>query len=261
LQLQRAFGYDYLTGIQGAMGAQGLAVNIESRVGAVADTILAVATACGAGLIAMATHGRSGIQRLSLGSVSDRVAHRSTLPVLLVRPAAEGAPAGVAIDHILLPLDGSEPSEAALPMAQSLAIALKVPVTVLRTVSFTWYTWGITTYDGMDMAASVQVLNAMQEEAERYTEGIVARLAQAGASATAQVLQGSPAEAIADTAAAPGTLVVMSSHGRAGLGRTLLGSVTDQVVRNSGVPVVIVRPGSIHGAQIAEPAPAAAFRS
>ena len=67
-------------------------------------------------------------------------------------------------------------------------------------------------------------------------------LRQGGSSVEERLLHGSPAEAIMDLAReTPGNLVMMTTHGRSGAGRLVLGSIDDRVVRHSGNPVLLVR--------------------
>ena len=75
----------YLTEIENRLRASGLAIEVRQPEGDPADQILSHARDSGAGLIAMATHGRSGLQRALLGSVADEVVRKASCPVLLVR--------------------------------------------------------------------------------------------------------------------------------------------------------------------------------
>lgn len=81
----------YLREMSALLQAQGLKTSIAVTGGPVADAILDYADAIGADLIAMSTHGRSGVARWLIGSVADRVVRGSPMPVLLIRPAAEPA--------------------------------------------------------------------------------------------------------------------------------------------------------------------------
>ena len=247
IEMQRGSGHDYLNRMRQQFEREGIATTIEAVVGPAADAIVQAASSHKAGLIAMATHGRSGVDRWRLGSVSDRVLRTASVPVLLVRPPEAQSAARVAaptIQHILLPLDGSERSASAVPAATFLAKAFSVPVTVMRTVSFTWYAaeTGASPYDGMDGEAAQDILTALEDEARGYAEGVANQLRKDGIEARISISHANPGAAITDLAAAtPGSVVVMSTHGRSGLGRTLLGSVTDHVIRSSLSPVLVVR--------------------
>ncbi|HEU5099135.1 MAG TPA: universal stress protein, partial [Roseiflexaceae bacterium] len=96
----------YLAGLATQLREAGIHVQSEVRPGIAAEQIVAVAASVPAALIAMATHGYSGLRRWTLGSVADKVVQAATVPVLVVRGVAEPRPAP-ALDRILVPLDGS----------------------------------------------------------------------------------------------------------------------------------------------------------
>lgn len=242
LETQRDFGYDYLHKLRPRLEAAGVPVSIESLIGPVAGTILGAADAHGAGLIAMATHGRSGLERLRLGSVADRVVRTSPVPVLLVRqPHPERSSAEAAVRRVLLPLDGSALSEAAVPVAAYVAKAFQVSVTVMRAVPYTPYMWGPARYEVSDTVALAELMTAMEQSAKEYVEQACEELRAGGVECRAQVVRANPGLAIAErTLAHPGTLVVMSTHGRTGVERAVMGSVTDYVVRNAAGAVLVV---------------------
>ena len=90
----------------------------------------------GVDLVVMTTHGRGSVGRVVFGSVADRVARTSPVPVLLVRPGVPAAaPEAVGIGRLLVPLDGSELAETALPIAAELAQRLAIPIHLLRAIN------------------------------------------------------------------------------------------------------------------------------
>ena len=90
LEALHAESEDYLETVAAELRDEGHEVTWEVRQGAVADELEQAASERGAGLIVMSTHGRSGFQHLLLGSVADRVLHRSELPLFVVRPESDG---------------------------------------------------------------------------------------------------------------------------------------------------------------------------
>ena len=82
----------------------------------------------------MTTHGRGALGRWAFGSVADQVTRRSPVPVLVVRPAETVEEAAPAIQRLVVPLDGSTLAEEAVPVAQSLAQRLNVPVHLLTAI-------------------------------------------------------------------------------------------------------------------------------
>jgi len=215
------------------------------QVGAVAETILDAAREKRAGLIAIATHGRVGPERWFLGSVADRVVRTSPIPVLLVRPGeAGGAPSAVPTD-ILVPLDGSTAAEAALPLASELATALGASITLIRTIPTGWWTAGSGMYASGMSTGTPDLITAVENDARAYLEATAVNLRTTGVEVrTSLALFRAPDLQVEEEAAgcmAP--LVVMTSHGRSGVRRTLLGSVTDRIVRSATTPVVVVPDG------------------
>lgn len=79
----------YLKDLCSKVESTGVHTAYLMRVGPIADTILEVASAMRADIIAMSTHGRSGLQRWLIGSIAERVVHQSPVPVLLIRPQSK----------------------------------------------------------------------------------------------------------------------------------------------------------------------------
>jgi nucleotide-binding universal stress UspA family protein len=79
----------YLVGVESRLSKKGLRVRTGTAFGRPAEEILAAAKATGADLIAMATHGRSGLGRILFGSVAEAVLRASPVPVLMIRMTAE----------------------------------------------------------------------------------------------------------------------------------------------------------------------------
>lgn len=142
-------------------------------------------------------------------------------------------------ERIVVALDGSEASEQALAPAEELARRLSAPLHVVRVADVTYLRFGVN-----DAALHYAALGgdlAEEETAARgYLDGIVARLAERGASATAEVRRGLAGRELV-AATRPGDLLVMASHGRSGPARLLLGSVAEEVTRRSEAPVLLVR--------------------
>ena len=201
-------------------------------------------------LIVMTTHGRGGLARWALGSMAGRVLHSVSNPVLVVRAsAAEVVPAGVR--NMLVPLDGSDLAELSLEHASNLAAALDASVSLVRaTHTLEYYRSRVA---GPAVAAGQSpeswIDDLMGEDSDEVTNYLIRvqrRLAaerpEIDRVETLHLLHDSPAQAIIDRVSVQPTLVVMTSHGRGGLGRMLLGSVTDRVVRHSNAPVLVIRP-------------------
>jgi nucleotide-binding universal stress UspA family protein len=194
-------------------------------------------------LIAMATHGRSGLHRWLLGSVAEKVLRGAANPLLLVR-AAESPPGWdmPALRSIIVPLDGSDVAEKVLPSVEALAKGLNLEVILVRVfgVPYGAYSGGEGFYNTAQMEKFVATL---QSEAGEYLEQKAAALRNHGVSRVSCVVkEGIDADEIISFArSTPDNLIAMCTHGRSGVQRWVLGSVTETVVRHSGDPVLIVR--------------------
>ena len=143
---------------------------------------------------------------------------------------------------MVLPLDGSPESEAAIPAAVEAAKTLGLPMALLHVVAPVVLATSAAT-DGFESDVA-RLMAVADEQAEAYMRAKTADLRAAGvADVRGEVLRGFPATQLLDYAQAhPGSLMVMSTHGRSGIGRFLLGSVTDRVVRYGQSAVLVVRP-------------------
>jgi nucleotide-binding universal stress UspA family protein len=194
-------------------------------------------------LIAMATRGRSGIHRWLMGSVAEKVLRGSTNPLLLVRGNQEDRSEGeAALKSIVVPLDGSKLAESVMPRAVDLAKKLSLEIVVTRAYQIPLSA----VYAGAEapyIPNQEPLLNLLREEAGAYLEEKVNELHQKGIDKVSSVLSiGSGADEIIELAqSTPNNLIAMCTHGRSGVKRWALGSVTEKVVRHSGDPVLIVR--------------------
>lgn len=142
-------------------------------------------------------------------------------------------------NKILVPLDGSNFSECILSHVKAVAAGCKVPQVVLLRVVEPWNT---TIYE-----VSQPLLEQAQKEkvanAKDYVAKLAASLGKEGLAIETAVMEGPAAEVILDYAKkSKADLIMMSSHGRSGVTRWALGSVTDRVVRQSPIPVMIAAP-------------------
>jgi nucleotide-binding universal stress UspA family protein len=207
------------------------------------EEIVSAAAQQGVDLIVMASHGRGAIGRALFGSVADRVSRTATVPVLIVR-APEGNPATPAIlTRLVVPLDGSEIAERALPVAIDLARRLGIPARVVRAIDPTTTLPISRDVFGAAPTVNAEITDRLWQEAETEARTTVSeavtRLMQDGIDASGAVLNGSPFFAISE-ATKPGDLIVLTSHGRGGVRRWLLGSVAEKLVREAPVPVLLV---------------------
>ncbi len=232
---------DYLNQILGSFPDPSKVV-CSAQIGKPADVIVYKAAIQLGTLIAMATHGRSGAQRWLLGSVADKVLHMATNHLLLVRANKENKTTEeFPLKTVVVPLDGSPLAEKALPHIVELAKKINLDVVLVRVWSLpTSAYFGSEDYD---MPNFERITEEVTKEAKGYLEEKVRQLKREGLEKVSSVLlEGDNAqEIISFGRQTPGNLVAMSTHGRSGLGRLVLGSVTDRVVCHSDDPVLVIR--------------------
>jgi len=194
-------------------------------------------------LVAMATHGRTGMSRWLLGSVAEKVLRGSTNPLLLVRAGEGGRGDGsLKIETVIVPLDASPLAETVLRDVTDLAkvLQLKIILAHAYNVPLSAY-YGAEDYGSPDYRSLAAQL---KDEAHKYLDRKVEELKGGGLAQVSSVLsEGFAAEEIiALTRSEPDSLLAMCTHGYSGVKRWVLGSVTEKVVRHCGDPVLVVRP-------------------
>jgi nucleotide-binding universal stress UspA family protein len=227
----------YLCGQAQALRAAGLDVTFEVTSGAPADRIVDIAASEPQALIAMATHGYSGLRRWTLGSVADKVVQATQTPVLLMRAVAEvdqPAAGAQSLQRILVPLDGSALAEQALPLAIELATAAHAGLVLLQAVPELLPMHRPSPTIDFPALGHAQALQHLHGVAERWHLQELAVLPV--------VTSGQPAQEIVEAAANEhADLTVMATHGYSGVRRWALGSVADKVLHSATTPLLLVR--------------------
>jgi nucleotide-binding universal stress UspA family protein len=193
-------------------------------------------------LIAMATHGMSGARRWLIGSVTSKVVQSALNPLLLIRPDdTADVLTEPKMEKIFVPLDGSGLAEKTLPHACALARRLNLEMHLVRVYAMPPDAYVVA--DGVIAQGPAQYREALAREAETYLDGKVEGLrAQGFERVAAMVLQGDAASEIIDVARkTPNSLIAMSTHGRSGIGRWVLGSVAEKVIQHAHNPVLLIR--------------------
>jgi nucleotide-binding universal stress UspA family protein len=213
----------YLGAIAADLISQGARVRTVTRTGYAADVILDVAIEEKASLIVLSTHGRTGMARWALGSVAEKVLRASRVPVLAVRSfvgSARAATAELTLQTILVPIDATDLSLEVVPPTLELAKLFGSHVVLLN------------------VCEAPECTIPVSQISEAYE-----RFHAAGVSVEPLMKQGDAAAQILDTCSGyRADLIAMTTHGRAGLTRWMLGSVTEKVLRASTVPLLVVRP-------------------
>lgn len=226
----------------------GVAVDFTVEAGSPASVIVDLANTQPGTLIAMATHGYSGLQRWLLGSVTEKVLHAAKNHLLLVRPGEDGVQTESELKTILVPLDGSRLAEKALPAVSELAARLKLEVVLVRVLSRIYFAApeAYLPVFGMNIPNPKELWAEAASQAKTYLTGKAEELRAAGTSPVSFLLiegggEGAAAEIVDLAGKTPHCLVAIGSHGQTGLGRWLLGSVAERAVRHSRSPVLVIR--------------------
>jgi nucleotide-binding universal stress UspA family protein len=266
----------YLTTLAGSEALDGVGVKMMALAGTAAQAIHDVVIAEQADLIVMCSHGNTGVKRWVLGSVTQKVARQSTVPVLVLRQDGS-MPTSSYPDHLrplrslmaLVALDGSALAEAALLPAASLVMALAAPargalqLTRVVKLPITGSEQGEHGQHRSPASADTHLKEQALLEAKTYLGSLIDQqrqgpLGDADLTLTWSVAIGrdvadtlirsaEAGEDVEGTKAYGGCdLVVLATHGRGGLERWMLGSVTERILGATRLPILIVRPQEHH---------------
>ncbi len=228
----------YLQRFARTLRDKGAVVDVQVLVGKPATALVDFAVRGNYALLVMCSRAKKGLRRLILGSVTEEALRRSPIPVLIVHPLArpEEKPR---IRRIVVPLDGSHRSGSILPHVAALAKATGSKVVFMTTVD-----------PHAREALPVEVLarNLFREQKDLHREGVHTELA---------IRYGDPvAEILSFGGDQHADLVALSTHGRTGVERALYGSVTESVLREGRLPLLVLRtagkfvPDPIHAPEI-----------
>jgi nucleotide-binding universal stress UspA family protein len=231
-----------------SLRSAGIRVRTQVREGLAWEQIVEAAMGEGASLIAMTTHGRTGLSRWVLGSVAEKVIRTSPIPVLALH-SFEAGPAGsspaakeLAFHKLLVPIGGGELSLSSLEPAACLAKACGSKLTLVHIESRLDFPPGTFTTHSVDRPKGFPGLEIPEDPAARL-EYAGALLAYQGLNVVTVRVGGDAASRIVDLPEELGAdAIVMASRARQGLSRLVLGSVTERVLRHSPLPLLIVPP-------------------
>jgi nucleotide-binding universal stress UspA family protein len=221
----------------------GVAVDRHVHPNAVADVARGIAEHAAelrAGLIVLATHGAGGIRGLLFGRIAQQVLAHGATPVLLVRPGVV-PPAPDALRSVLVALDGTPEGEAALPLARSIAAAEEARLYLIQVVPTVRTVRGSAIPVATFLpTATAKLLEIEEHDAAAYLELVAARLAPLDA--WVAVRRGDVSDELTAAAReiAP-DLVVMSTHGKAGIDSLLSGSIGARFFARIRQPLLLVR--------------------
>jgi nucleotide-binding universal stress UspA family protein len=224
---------EYILGQQERLAKAGVRVKHVVRIGSPVALILDVVEEEKATMIALATHGSTGVKRVLFGSVAEQVIRKTPVPVLLLRPfwsyelLPQGAPEQRPVRNLLLPVDGSDLSVEALPGVIEFADLFETRVVLLRVLE-----------EKKRKAGSADG----KPEAEKQLQALARSIEKKGVETLSLVEKGDPTEQILNAVRFHEIdLIAMTTHGRSGLRRAVTGSVTEDVLRKATVPLLITR--------------------
>jgi nucleotide-binding universal stress UspA family protein len=229
----------------------------ELAMGNPCDQIQSFASSNDVDLILMVTHGRSGLSRLVMGSIVDKVLLNSKIPVWLLRAGAtqQDMDSRLPIKTILVPLDGSRLAEAVLPYVETLAEQCrpqKVKIVLFRVCEPSLVESG---YPAGRLPGINNIVSMGWEEHQRkefirnmavaraYLQATRQRLEEDGFSVETEILTGCPVRKVIDYLNSNLFCVVaMATHGRSGIAKLAYGSMAEQLILHDATPLILVRP-------------------
>jgi nucleotide-binding universal stress UspA family protein len=229
-----------------AAGAPGITIEALVREGNTAAEILEQAAGMKADLIVIGTHGRSGVERLLLGSVAEKVLRRAGCAVLTVpTESPDAVPAGpVLYRRILCPVDFSDASLNALKYAISMAQEADGQLTVLHVVAHEFENAADAASIVYDAGMTLGSFVKQREEALRRRLREAVATAPEFCGVESLLTHGKPwREVLRVAAARQSDLIVMGVQGRGAADLLFFGSTAQHVVREASSPVLTLRRG------------------
>jgi nucleotide-binding universal stress UspA family protein len=197
-----------------------------------AGAIVADLTSRPNAIAALTTHGRSAWSEAILGSVALRVLREAKRPLLLYCPISKDADARKIIETVVVSLDGNDLSEKIIPYAVKAAELLSARLVLVQALPMPSPLAELSNQERVDVSEASYLHGKAAEIKKQY-----------GTTPQWEVLHGNAADAICSyVSKMPNTLLAMTTHGRGGLARALLGSVAVACLRHAGVPLLLYWP-------------------
>jgi len=231
---ERDEAQSYLNTCAGRLAEHGVTVETIAPTGDPETLALAIEADVRVVLLVMASHGRTGVAHMALGSIAETLIRKGRRPVLVVHPQ-ETVDGEAPLARALVPLDGSPLAEESFHIVRQFAGSVFHQVTLLRVIA-------------LDAPASEA--DEAREALQRSQAALSAAIDNAAAASNdatrcevaSMIAYGDAATHIDQVARRVGDVIVMTTHGRTGLARLAMGSVAEQVLQTSPVPLLLTRP-------------------
>ena len=193
-------------------------------------------------LIVMCTHGAGGLRDFLFGNIAQQVIARGDTPVLLIRPKEKNVQGAFAVQRLLVPLDGDPAHEQGLPVAADLARRCGAELFLVFVVPTTGTLSGQEAATGRLLPSTMRaVLDIAQQDAAEYLARQMTALEATGLTVKAAIRRGDPASAIVEAAdAAHADMIVLGTHGKAGMDAFWAGSISPKISGRSTLPLLLV---------------------
>jgi nucleotide-binding universal stress UspA family protein len=239
---------DYLAEVANRAFSLGTRIAWHVHAAATRDVARSIAThvdELGPGLIVMCTHGSGGVRGWLFGSVAQQVIGRRKAPVLLILPSASDPPP-FACRRLLVPLDGDTEHEQGLAVAAGLAEPCRAEIRLVCIVPTPDTLRGEETAAARLLPmATAAALELDEAGARQYLSGQVRELEAQGLWASTEVRRGDPTSAIVQAAKeAEADVIILGTHGKAGMAAFWSESVAPQVTNQSRLPLLLVPVGA-----------------
>ena len=260
----------YLKNLQSFLTGQGLpdhqppySVRLLLANGDPAEQIIETIKEYQANIVIMSTHGRTGLSRVFSGSITRNIMQEVTVPLMLVHPMDNTKTELAEIfrnvspdllrKHIIVPLDGSPLAETALATAVALAEVTNSPIDLIDVLPspedlLVEYGAGPSGYIPQETN-----LQAIKEEALDYLLVVETERLPASLHVNTHIVSGKPgSEIVRHAKERDAGLIILASHTRKGVGRAVLGSVAEEILQLSGIPVIIINRKVGHISEISQ---------
>lgn len=237
---------EYLAQIAARLSQDGITVEQEvheKQESGVAHSIYSHAEELYADLIALCAHGHGGLRDMLFGSIAQQVIRQGNIPVLFIRPDQSKSTTDFQYRQLLIPLDGLQAHEIALPVGAAVASHCHAAIKLLTVVPTAETLPAKQAVTGRLLpGTTMMTLDASVQQAEEYLLKIARDLLGQGLTVSVTVSRGDAASKMMEVVETEKIdMIVMGTHGHYGFDASWEGSLTPKVLSSSHVPVLLVK--------------------